>query len=105
MGCRNRCLKHPHLQEGIILVSLSSLTSRPYTGDADRDRIRDFFIAATAASAPPYRYWHVGDLLWGMYQNTIFDPYASIYLWENALGELVAVVWSEEPGECEIQVA
>ena len=46
------------------------LTPRPYAGDADRDRIRDFLVAATAASAPPYRYWHVGDLLWGIYQKT-----------------------------------
>lgn len=100
-----RLLSRARLWKGILRVSFSSLTSRPYAGDADRDRIRDFLVAATAASAPPYRYWHVGDLLWGMYQNTVFDPYASIYLWEDAHGELVAVVWSEEPGECEIQVA
>jgi mycothiol synthase len=84
---------------------MTLLTPRSYAGDADRERIRDFLVAATAASAPPYRYWHVGDLLWGMYQNTVFDPYASIHLWEDERGELVAVVWSEEPGDCEIQVA
>lgn len=79
-------------------------TPSPYTGDADRDRIRDFLVAATAASAPPYRYWHVGDLVWGMYQNTDFDPYAVFHPWQDERGELVAVVWSEEPGECDFQV-
>ena len=80
------------------------LTSHPYTGDADRDRIRDFFVAVTAASAPPYPFWHVGDLLWGMYQNTVFDPYAVFRLWQDQRGELVAFVWSEEPGELAFQV-
>lgn len=80
------------------------LTPRPYAGDTDRDRIRDFLVAATAADAPPYRYWHTGDLIWGMYQNTVFDPYSVFELWEDETGALVAVVWSEGADELDFQV-
>lgn len=80
------------------------LTPRPYAGDADRERIRDFLVAATAASAPPYRHWHTGDLIWGMYQNTAFDPYTTFQLWEDEHGALAAVVWAEAPGEFDFQV-
>ena len=40
-----------------------------------------------------HSYWHVGDLLWGMYQNTIYDPRKYVRLWENKDGELLAFAW------------
>jgi mycothiol synthase len=39
-------------------------------------------------------YWHVGDLVWGIYQNTIFDPQENVRLWENEQGDLLGFAWS-----------
>src|SRR6266540_3281242 len=79
-----------------------SITSRMFEGDADLLRMRDFLIAANASGRPGY--WHIGDLIWGVYQNTIFDPRASIRLWEDAGGELLGFAWREEPDGLSIQV-
>lgn len=79
-------------------------TSRPYSGDADRERIRAFLIAATAADSGHYRHWHVGDLIWRMYKSMSFDPYTCLRLWEDTDGELVGVVSFEEPGAFEMQI-
>lgn len=68
-----------------------SITSRMFEGDAYLLRMRDFLIAANASGRPGY--WHIGDLIWGVYQNTIFDPRASIRLWEDAGGELLGFAW------------
>jgi hypothetical protein len=40
-----------------------------FLGDADLLRMRDFLIAANASGRPGY--WHIGDLIWGVYQNTL----------------------------------
>jgi ribosomal protein S18 acetylase RimI-like enzyme len=76
--------------------------SRPYAGDADRDRLRDLVVAAGAGERP--NYWHVGDLLWGLYQNTIFDPFANIRLWEGGAGELRGFGWFSPPVVLEWEV-
>jgi len=73
-----------------------------FEGDADLLQMRDFLIAANASGRPGY--WHIGDLIWGVYQNTIFDPRASIRLWEDAGGELLGFAWREEPDGLSIQV-
>jgi mycothiol synthase len=80
----------------------TSITSRQFGGDADLLRLRDFLVAANAASTRP-GYWHIGDLIWGVYQNTIFDPYASIRLWERD-GELLGFAWLEAPDGVNIQI-
>ena len=89
----------PHVWKDLFV-----LTSRPYAGDSDRDRIRDFLVAASAVAAPPSRYWHVGALLWALYQNTFFDPRAGFRLWEDERGDLVALVYSEGPDEFDFQI-
>jgi mycothiol synthase len=78
-------------------------SSRPYADVADLQRMRDLIVAAEAAGAPP-NYWHVGDLLWGMYQNTVFDPFASIGLWEDGAGELRGFAWFSLSGLLEWEV-
>jgi mycothiol synthase len=70
-------------------------TSRPYAGDADRDRMRELVVRASADARP--NYWHVGDLLWGLYQNTVFNPFANIRLWEDGSGELRGFAWFSPP--------
>jgi mycothiol synthase len=64
------------------------ITSRLYAGDADLGRMRDLIVVASADGAPP-NYWHVGDLLWAMYQNTVFDPFRYVRLWEDEAGALL----------------
>jgi mycothiol synthase len=69
--------------------------SRPYSGDTDLARMRDLIVVASAGERP--NYWHVGDLLWGMYQNTVFDPFTNIRLWEGDAGELRGFAWFSPP--------
>jgi ribosomal protein S18 acetylase RimI-like enzyme len=81
-----------------------------YARVEDRDRIAQFLAEAVAAGAgePRPGYWHPGDLTWGMYQNTVFDPKTSLRLWEDtATGALLGVTWLETSataGEVETQL-
>jgi ribosomal protein S18 acetylase RimI-like enzyme len=79
------------------------IVSRPYRGDADLHRMRDLIVAASADGAQP-NYWHVGDLLWGMYQNTIFDPFQHVRLWEREDGALLGFAWLRPPSMLESEV-
>lgn len=81
--------------------------SHPYASDADRERLRAFLTAATAEDARAGRrtYWHVGDLLWALYQNTELDPASTIRLWEDERGELAGFGWFDEPEFVEWQIA
>ncbi len=79
------------------------ITSRQFGGEADLLRLRDFLVEANATSTRP-GYWHIGDLIWGIYQSTIFDPYASIRLWERGDGELLGFAWLEAPDGVNIQI-
>jgi mycothiol synthase len=78
-------------------------TSRPYAGDIDRDRMRDLIVAATADASRP-NYWYVGDLIWGLYQNVIFDPFQHVRLWEEADGVLLGFAWFSPPSVLEWEV-
>ncbi|HJQ28892.1 MAG TPA: GNAT family N-acetyltransferase [Rubrobacter sp.] len=62
----------------------------------------DFLSSATPA-APPGAYWHSGDAIWGMYQNTVFDPRREVRLWEVG-DELLGFAWLEEPDGVVTQV-
>lgn len=83
------------------------LTSRPYAGDADRERLRAFLVAANAEDARHGRrtYWHVGDLLWALYPNTDLDLASTIRLWEDERGELAGFGWFDEPETVMWQIA
>lgn len=61
-----------------------------------------FLSSATSVSAPG-AYWHPGDVIWGMYQNTIFDPHREVRLWEDG-DELLGFAWLEEPDGVVTQV-
>lgn len=89
-------------------------TTRMYARTDDRDRIARFLAEATEATEagggePRPGYWHPGDLIWGMYQNTVFEPKTSLRLWEDAAsGALLGVAWLETygaAGEVETQLA
>ena len=79
------------------------ITGRPYHDDADRDRILRFLSAANVADAPRLRYWHIGDIVWGLYQNTELDPRASLHLWEEE-HEVVGFGWFDEPNSFDFQI-
>jgi mycothiol synthase len=46
---------------------------------------------------------HPGDVVWGMYQNTVFDARREVRLWEEG-GELVGFALLEEPDGVVMQV-
>jgi len=46
------------------------------------------FLSSVTSDEPAGAYWHPGDVVWGMYQNTAFDARRGVRLWEED-GELV----------------
>lgn len=61
------------------------------------------FLSSATSAGPAGAYWHPGDAVWGMYQNTVFDAHRSVRLWEED-GELVGFGWLEEPDGVVMQV-
>jgi hypothetical protein len=49
------------------------IQSRPFSDEKDF-QILKVFISLIMSQNMQQSYWHVGDLVWGIYQNTIFDP-------------------------------
>lgn len=79
-------------------------SSRMYARVADRDRIARFLSEASVGEPRP-DYWHIGDLTWGLYQNTFFDPTRGVRLWEDAAtGALLGFAWFDR-GELDTMVA
>jgi mycothiol synthase len=79
-------------------------TSRMYHGEADLHAM----VRLVAQTSDPTRAAsiHVGDVLWGMYQITEFEPSTSVRLWEDAeQGELVGFAWTDRHGELMVYVA
>jgi len=72
------------------------VSSRYYTGKADLERMKAFLTAARAEEAKP-GYWHVGDLIWSLYQNVVYDPFRNVRLWENGAGELLGFALFHPP--------
>jgi ribosomal protein S18 acetylase RimI-like enzyme len=84
------------------MTAYVSVASRPYGGDRDLSLLRDFLVTV---GADPQRdgYLHLGDLLWGLYQNEVFDPTRSIRLWEREGAGLLGFAWFEEPDGVVVQ--
>lgn len=68
-------------------------TSRAFAGDVDVPRLVE---VVTALAPLPHSTWHVGDVLWGLYQNTVFEPHKHIQLWERH-GNTLGFVWFYPP--------
>lgn len=75
--------------------------SHLFGGDHDLRRLLALVTATT--SLAPHSYYHVGDVIWGLYQNTIFDPFKNICLWENGAG-LRGFAWFYPPRRAEWQL-
>jgi ribosomal protein S18 acetylase RimI-like enzyme len=78
------------------------IQSRPYHDAADLARMIGFLEAINAGGLS-MGYFHLGDLIWGMYQNTLFDPHENIRLWERA-GLLVGFAWFDKPNSVNMQI-
>ena len=65
-----------------MLFSRDIIISHPFSGEDDLYLLKDF-VTSVMADDMQHSYWHVGDLLWGIYKDTIFDPRLNIRLWEN----------------------
>jgi mycothiol synthase len=76
--------------------------SRLYDGDADLARMIAFLEAANAG-ALSNGLFHLGDLIWGMYQNTLFDPHENIRLWERDR-QLLGFAWFDTPNAVNMQI-
>jgi mycothiol synthase len=61
------------------------------------------FLSSVTSAKPAGAYWHPGDAVWGIYQNTVFDARRGVRLWEED-GELVGFGWLEEPDGVVMQV-
>lgn len=79
-----------------------TVTSAPFAGEADERQMRDFLVAAAADRS--VRSYHVGDLTWGLYQNTVFDPTANMRLWRDEGNELLGFAWFHEPASVDLQL-
>ena len=62
------------------------------------------FLEAANAGGLSTGYFHVGDLIWGMYQNTLFDPRENVRLWERD-SRLLGFAWFDTPNSVNMQIA
>ncbi len=79
------------------------LRSRPFAGEADVRRLVDL-VAAITAQGSRAAYWYVGDVLWALYQNVVYDPSRHVRLWEDAGGALRGFAFYHPPGRVDFQV-
>lgn len=79
-----------------------TLHTRMFSGDDDARLLAQ--VASRAALATPQCIdWHVGDVWWGLYQNTVFDPRPNIRLWFDG-AEPVGFAWFDPRGSVATQV-
>ncbi|HEY6409326.1 MAG TPA: GNAT family N-acetyltransferase, partial [Ktedonobacteraceae bacterium] len=69
------------------------IQSRPFGDEKDLQTLKAF-VSSMMKENMQRSYWHVGDLVWGIYQNTIYDPRKNVRLWENEQGDLLGFTWS-----------
>lgn len=60
-------------------------------------------VADAGAVSAPQAYLHPGDVVWGMFQNTVFDPRREVRLWEDG-GGLAGFAALEAPDGVLMQV-
>ncbi len=76
---------------------------RAYEGAPDVHLLTAFAHDWTAERWPASTYWHVGDIVWRIFQNSVFDPFANIRVWPHR-GRLAAVAWFEPPAQVEFDL-
>ena len=79
------------------------ILSRPFDPLTDPARVIEF-IAAANQQQPEQGYVHVGDVLWRLYQNSVFDPTQHFRLWEDEEGQLLGFAWHDRPDKILFQI-
>ncbi|OLE01721.1 MAG: hypothetical protein AUG82_10625 [Ktedonobacter sp. 13_1_20CM_4_53_11] len=69
-----------------------TIQSHPFSNENALQALKAF-VSSIMREDMRRSYWHVGDLLWGIYKNTIFDSRKSVRLWENEQGDLLGFAW------------
>jgi mycothiol synthase len=78
------------------------IQSRLYDAEADLTRMITFLEAVNAGERSNGSF-HLGDLIWGMYRNTLFDPRENIRLWERD-HQLFGFAWFDTPNSVNLQI-
>lgn len=76
---------------------MSHLTSRWYRDAGDLERMLRFVTACALRDGVAFGHPHVGDIVWGLFQNPTIDPSARVRLFEDGHGRLCGFVWIEPP--------
>ncbi len=79
-----------------------TLHARPFNGDDDAHLLAGI-VTRAALATPQCSYWHVGDVWWGLYQNTVFDSRHNIHLWFDEAAP-VGFAWFFPSGSVSTQV-
>ncbi len=73
-----------------------TLSSRPYREPSDLVPLQTFVMQA-AGGEPDHGYFQIGDLVWGLYQNTSLDPAKTIQLWLED-DRIIGMLFAHAPG-------
>jgi mycothiol synthase len=79
-----------------------TLHARPFSEDDDAQLLAHI-VTRAALTAPQCPNWHVGDVWWGLYQNTVFNPHDNIRLWFDGAAP-VGFAWLSPIGGVSILV-
>jgi ribosomal protein S18 acetylase RimI-like enzyme len=72
-----------------------TITARPYNAATDLASLVSL-AQMNNRFAPASVYLHTGDVLWRLFQNTVFDPQRHVRLWQQD-ETVIAWAWFEEP--------
>ena len=81
---------------------------RGYASDADGERIRQFLRASRPAGVACGEPWHVCDFdfwRWHYLPNVVERDPSETRIWEDASGEIAAVLNQGDPGVCHLHIA
>lgn len=76
---------------------MAKLTSRWYRNERDLKRMLALVTASAMRDGPNAGHLHVGDVVWGLFQNPTIDPAARIRLFDDGRGALRGFVWLHPP--------
>lgn len=83
--------------------SLTPIQARQYAEQTDLPRLSAFLMEVNDIF-PSLSNWQVGDLIWRLFLNTVFEPSKSIRLWEDRDGRLLGFACFESPDTLRTQI-
>ena len=76
---------------------MSNLTNRWYRDEDDLERMLRLVTACALRDGVAYGHLHVGDVVWGLYQNPTIVPAERVRLFEDGHGNLCGFAWIHPP--------